>query len=91
MTLHDCELLHAEYIDEYKIKLHFHDGKSGQIDFAKYFGTNKIYDEIKNVNIFRSFTIESGILCWQNKEIDIAPETLYCDSTGTPYPDWLED
>jgi hypothetical protein len=38
-----------------------------------------------------NFTVnhELGTLTWQN-EIDIAPETLYSEATGSPLPDWVE-
>jgi hypothetical protein len=32
---------------------------------------------------------ELGVLSWQN-EVDIAPETLYAETTGSPLPDWMD-
>jgi hypothetical protein len=43
------------------------------------------------MEFFRHFQIhpELGVLTWQN-EIDISPETLYSEATGSPLPDWME-
>ncbi len=30
-----------------------------------------------------------GTILW-GREIDIAPETLYAEATGSPLPEWME-
>jgi hypothetical protein len=32
---------------------------------------------------------ELGIITWQD-ELDVSPETLYSEATGTPLPSWVE-
>jgi hypothetical protein len=32
---------------------------------------------------------ELGVLTWAD-EIDIAPETLYAEATGSPMPEWMD-
>ncbi len=85
------DVISAVYREGYKIEVGFDDGKKGVIDFAKYLRRGGIFERFKDMDYFRSFTInrELGVLTWQN-EIDIAPETLYAEATGRPLPDWTE-
>jgi hypothetical protein len=85
--IHD--VVTALYREGYKIAVVFDDGKKGVIDFTKYLRRGGVFKRFKDLDFFRSFAInkELGILTWQN-EIDIAPETLYAEATGTPLPDW---
>jgi len=87
--IHD--VVSAVYREGYKIEVTFDDGKKGVIDFVKYLRRGGVFERFKDMDFFRSFTInqELGILTWQN-EIDIAPETLYAEATGTPLPDWIK-
>ena len=87
--IHD--VVSSVYQEGYKIEVTFDDGKKGIIDFAKYLRRGGVFERFKDMDFFRSFTInqELGILTWQD-EIDIAPETLYAEATGTPLPDWTE-
>ena len=85
--IHD--VVKAVYREGYKIEVVFDDGKKGVIDFTKYLRRGGVFKRFKDMDFFRSFAInkELGILTWQN-EIDIAPETLYAEATGTSLPDW---
>ena len=42
------------------------------------------------MNFFREFRVdpELGTLTWAD-EINVAPETLYAQATGSPLPDWM--
>ena len=81
----------AEYLEDYKIKLTFENGKTGIVDFCTYLKKGGVFEKFKNIKFFKSFQLdkEIGNLTW-NKEIDIAPETLYCVATHTPLPEWME-
>ncbi len=87
--IHDVVL--ARYCGEYKIEVSFDDGKRGVVDFAKYIDQGGVFERLQDVNLFRQFHVneELGVLTWQGG-IDIAPETLYADATGTALPDWME-
>jgi len=39
-------------------------------------------------NIANPVDPELGVLTWEG-DLDIAPETLYADATGSPLPDWM--
>ena len=86
--IHD--VVSASYKGDYKIEIEFDDGKKGTIDFSKYISKGGVFERFRDIEFFRHFEVnpELGILSWQN-EIDIAPETLYADATGSPLPEWM--
>ena len=86
--LHD--VVSAIYQGGYRIELEFDDGQRGTVDFAKYLKRRGVFERFRDLEFFRSFAInkELGVLTWGN-EIDIAPETLYAEATGTPLPKWM--
>ncbi|MCJ7546960.1 MAG: DUF2442 domain-containing protein [Deltaproteobacteria bacterium] len=51
-----------------------------------------VFSRFKDINFFRNFKInqELGVLTWQD-EIDVAPETLYEEATGTSLPNWMKE
>ena len=76
--------IEAEYIERYRIKLVFTDGKSGIIDLEQYISDGEIFEPVQSVENFKKFTVEFGTLTWNDGSIDIAPETLYEKTTGEP-------
>ena len=84
------DVVSAEYIEEYKIRVTFENGKTGVVDLLPYIRKGGLYSKLKDVDYFKKFQIneELGILTWENK-IDIAPETLYSEATGEPIPEWI--
>lgn len=86
------DIISAEYLENYKIKLTFEDQKTGIIDFSVYSKKGGVFEKFKNIEFFKSFRLdkEIGNLTW-NGEIDIAPETLYSEATHTPLPEWLKN
>lgn len=87
--IHD--IVFATYKSEYKIEVTFNDGKKGVVDFSKYLERGGVFKRFKDIDFFKNFAVnkELGVLTWQG-EIDVAPETLYAEATGTPLPDWME-
>jgi hypothetical protein len=53
-------------------------------------GAKGVYKRFRDLTFFREFRVdeELGTLTWGD-EIDIAPETLYAEATGTSLPDWM--
>ena len=72
----------ATHLGNYKIQIAFQNGKSGIADLEDYISEGEIYQNIRNPDTFKNFSIEFGTLTWENGEVDIAPETLYEITTG---------
>jgi len=86
------DVISAKYIENYKIEVSFDDGKKGIVDFSKYLEKGGVFERFKNLEFSKKFAIneELGIITWQD-ELDVAPETLYSEATGTPLPAWIEN
>ena len=87
--LHD--VVSATLVGEYRIELVFDDGERGVVDFSKYVDRGGVFERLRDSDFFRSFTVdrELGVITWGG-EVDIAPETLYAEATGSPLPAWME-
>ncbi|MCI5224393.1 MAG: DUF2442 domain-containing protein [Candidatus Electrothrix sp. AR4] len=65
----------AKYINGYKIWLSFNDGSEGEIDLSsELYG--EIFEPLKDISLFKSFTLEGHTLSWSNGA-DFAPEFLH--------------
>jgi len=87
--IHD--LVAATYKGGYCIELEFDDGERGVVDFTKYAEKGGVFERLRDMEFFRNFSVnkELGTLTWGG-EIDIAPETLYAEATGSALPEWME-
>jgi hypothetical protein len=67
----------AEYLDRYKLRLTFSDGKTGDIDLAAELW-GEMFEPLKDLVVFKSFKVdqELGTVVWPNGA-DSAPEFLY--------------
>ena len=72
------DVVDAKYLDKYKLKITFEDGKTGVVDLSEYPQKGGVFNKFLNISFFKEFNVskELGTLVWKN-EIDIAPETLY--------------
>ena len=86
--IHD--VVSAEYQGGYRIELTFDDGKKGVVDFTKYLSMGGVFVRFLDLDFFRHFQVhkELGVLVWEGG-IDIAPESLYAEATGSPLPEWM--
>jgi hypothetical protein len=64
----------AKYLDGYKVWLAFNDGAEGEIDLSSELD-GEIFEPLKDVSFFKSFTLEGHTLSWSNGA-DFAPEFL---------------
>lgn len=78
------DVVHAEYIDGYRLRLTFADGASGEVDFFQFIERGGVFTVLRDVVEFRAFAIDPvwNTITWRNGELDIAPETLYHEATG---------
>ena len=86
--IHD--VIKAVYKGDYRIELYFDDGKKGIFDFSKYLKRGGVFKKFERLDYFRDFKVnhEIGTITWAD-ELDIAPETLYAEATGTDLPSWM--
>lgn len=84
------DLISANYMEGYKIEVTFEDGAKGIVDFSKYLSKGGVFEKFKDKEFFKNFKIneELGVLTWAD-EIDIAPETIYAEATGSQLPRWM--
>lgn len=70
-------LKNAEYIENYRLRLTFSDGKIGDIDLeSELWG--EVFEPLKDLALFKLFKVdqELGTVVWPNGA-DFAPEFLY--------------
>ena len=86
--LHD--VVSASYKGDYRIELTFDNGERGVVDFSPYLRRGGVFKKLRDISFFHEFRVnpELGTLTWAD-EIDVAPETLYAQATGAPFPDWM--
>ena len=84
------DVVSASYKGGYQIELTFDNGESGIIDFSSYLQRGGVFKRFRDLSFFRAFQVdpELGTLTWAD-EIDIAPETLYAQATGSGLPEWM--
>lgn len=87
--IHD--VVGAVYKGGYRVELEFDDGRRGVVDFSGYLEKGGVFDRFHDIDFFKSFSVndEIGTLTWGD-EIDVAPETLYAEATGSPLPGWMQ-
>jgi hypothetical protein len=85
------DVVRAIHKGGYKIEVTFEDGANGIVDFSKYLSKGGVFEKFNDMEFFKNFRIneELGVLTWED-EIDIAPETLYAEATGSPLPNWMD-
>ena len=69
------EIIKAEYIDNYRIKLWFNDGEVKIVDLADSLN-GLVFEPLRELEFFRKFTIKFNTIEWENGA-DFAPEYLY--------------
>ncbi len=73
------EVASAKVIDRLSMLVKFSTGETRLFDAS---GIVKlpVFAPLENKDTFDSFEIEHGVVCWQDGEIDIAPEKMYAMS-----------
>ncbi len=78
------DVIEAQYVDGYRIKLDFEDGSSGTVDLSDYLKEDTVFRAFQDIGYFRDFSVRYGTVIWGDGEVDIAPETLYSMATRRP-------
>ena len=69
------EISQAEYLDSYRIKLTFNNGKIKTVDLQNEFNGN-VYAPLRQLDYFKEFKLKYNTIEWANGA-DYAPEYLY--------------
>jgi hypothetical protein len=73
------EIVRAEYVGGYTLRLEFSDGRIHPVDFAPFIlhARNPMTTKYKDTKHFQSFEIEHGNLHWNKYEMCFATDELY--------------
>ncbi|MCI0476266.1 MAG: DUF2442 domain-containing protein [Anaerolineales bacterium] len=78
----------VRHIRDFVLELTFADGVRAEMDFrSKIVGRGGVFTPLQNVDFFSQVRVEPeiGTLVWPN-DVDLDPDVLYCQATGTPIP-----
>lgn len=78
----------VEYIHRYILRLVFSDGQEGEIDFeSRVAGRGGVFEPLEDIEFFSKVMVdpEAHTLIWPNG-VDLDPDVLYSEATGTPLP-----
>ena len=69
------EIVKAEYLENYKVKLWFNDNVVKIVDLSNYL-SGEVFTPLKDIDYFKNFTIQFNTIAWENGA-DFALEFLY--------------
>ena len=69
------EVVKAEYLDNYKIKVWFNDNTVKIVDLSNHLN-GEVFTPLKDISLFKRFSIKFNTIEWENGA-DFAPEYLY--------------
>lgn len=70
------EIIKAEYIDGYRVKVVFNDGTIKEMDFSDVVRKYPVFKPLQNIESFKNFNV-TDTLEWEHGSIDIAPEYVF--------------
>ena len=79
-------IIKARHIEDYRLELTFSDGAHAEMDFRqRIIGRGGVFAPLEDVSFFRQVRVdpEAGTLVWPN-DVDLDPDVLYSEATGTP-------
>ncbi len=73
----DYDVIEAQYVRDYVIRLRFRDGTSGEVDLLPELW-GEVFEPLKDIEYFKKFTLDPELetLVWPNGA-DFAPEFLH--------------
>ena len=77
----------AKYLSGHKLKIEFEDGKVVTIDFEKFVfkSEHPLMNKFQDIELFKKFRIDDGVLCWGDNEMDFNPADLYTGKDPEPF------
>jgi hypothetical protein len=68
----------------------FENGETGILDLSDFDLKTGVFTYLETEENQKKFSIQNGVITWNNGLLDIAPETVYYDATKKSLPDWVE-
>ena len=69
-------LVEINYLNDYKLELHFSDNSFGTLDFTYVLNKNtSLTNQLKDIKYFKNNFIDFGALCWKNG-LEFSAESL---------------
>ena len=68
----------------------FENGETGILDLSDFDIKTGVFTYLETEENQKKFSIQNGVITWNNGLLDIAPETVYYDATKKSLPDWVE-
>ena len=78
----------ADYLDGYRLHLHFNTGESGDVDLQDMIFKYNAASPLRNIDSFKKFKLDEWSTVVWDCGFDVSPETLYERATGKRL-DWL--
>jgi hypothetical protein len=78
----------VQYIRDYILHLTFSSGEEAEIDLkSRIRGRGGVFSPLEDVHYFARVMVDPEVhtLVWPNG-VDLDPDVLYCEATGTPLP-----
>lgn len=79
-------ITNVRHIGEFWLEITFADGARAELDFAdRVVGRGGVFTRLEDLTFFKQVRVdpEAGTLVWPNG-VDLDPDVLYSDATGTP-------
>lgn len=69
----------AEYISGNQLKVYFTDGVVKTINLNAFLmaSKNHLIRKFQNIELFKQFRVEDGVICWGDNEFDLNPVNIY--------------
>ena len=69
----------AEYLEGYQLKVYFTDGAIKTINLHAFLmaSRNHLIRKFRNIDLFKQFRVEDGVICWGENEFDLNPMKIY--------------
>jgi hypothetical protein len=78
------DVTRATYVRDYRIRLRFDDGTKGVADLAELVKEAPL-ERLRDLAVFRDFTVDGGTVTWGDGDLSIAAEALYALAHGLPH------
>jgi len=85
------DIVAAEPLDGYQLRLKFEDEVEGVVDIAKLIEFTGVFEPLSDLAYFAQVTVNSdlGTICWDNGA-DLDPDVLYSLVTNQSLPDYAQ-